>query len=86
MKEVTYGVWANWNEYTNGDNDSADWYNSCDEALEAARDISSESGGNSYVMKTSDGEIMWDSPIEVNFNGGAWSDCWSAREEMGCVQ
>lgn len=84
MKEIMYGVWRNKQEF--GDNDSADWYNSCDEALEAARDIAFESGEVSCIMKFSDGESMWDSPIEAEPDGRAWSDDWNARDEMGCVQ
>lgn len=86
MKEVIYGVWRNDQEFINGDNDMADWFNSCDEALESAQDIVSESGEISCIMKFSDGESEWDAPITVEPDGRAWSDDWNAREEMGCVQ
>ena len=86
MKEVTYGVWRNEQEFINCDNDMADWCDTCTEALELSREFSSESGGNSYIMKFSDGECEWDSPIEVEPDGRAWSDDWNARDEMGCVQ
>lgn len=70
--------------------DDADWYNTLDEAMKAAREAIEE-GTNPddvKVMKfdTDYGEVKWDFYITFDAEGGAWSDSYAAREEMGFIQ
>lgn len=82
-----YAVWKNWAEYHCDDcDDFADWYDTCSEALEAARTLAGKEGNNSYILKYIDGESTWSDYIEVEPDGSAWSNSWDARDEMGCIQ
>lgn len=77
--------------YTTADreNDAADWYDTCEEAVAAAQKAI-EAGADAAhvgVMKfVHNGDCAWDYEIKFDADGATWSDDWTAREEMGFVQ
>lgn len=84
--------------YTDGerDNDTASWFYDLDEAVAAGREAIRKYGIDPdcvAIMKFEDtsipgatDECQWDYYIEFDEEGRAWSDSWSAREEMGFVE
>lgn len=84
--------------YTDGgyDNDTASWFYDLDEAIEAGRNAILEDGADPdciAIMKFEDSSIpgasnecQWDYYINFDEEGRAWTDHWSAREEMGFAQ
>lgn len=84
-KMTTYGVYNNAG-WANGNNDQADWFNTCEEALKYAMNRAVEDKEALHIMKFTDDECAWDFDIEVDECGKAWSEDWDAREEMGCIQ
>lgn len=71
------------------DNDMADWFDTINTALSAAREaIENGETETAEIMAfdTDTGDCWWDYPITVDENGGAWSDDYNAREEMGFIQ
>lgn len=69
--------------------DTIDWYDRLDDALNAAREAidDGEDAAEIEVRSfTDDGDCRWDFPITFSYNGGAWSEDATAREEMGCIQ
>uniref|UniRef100_A0AAU8B0B7 Uncharacterized protein n=1 Tax=Dulem virus 36 TaxID=3145754 RepID=A0AAU8B0B7_9CAUD len=75
--KTTYAVWDLFNAI---DVDLADWYDTIEEAIEASKEYQ-----QAYIMKYINDECAWDFGIVKGYDG-YWSDDYSAREEMGCIQ
>ena len=88
-KKYTYGLYTE----PTLDNEYADWFDDIDAALEAGRAAIRDGVKPEYVaiMKYSLDDVYgpafeWNFYITIDADGGAWSDDWNAREEMGCIQ
>ena len=75
------------------DNDLVDWFDSLDEALEAGRAAIRDDGVKpedvaimKYSAEVFNPDCEWDFYIRMDADGSAWSEDWSAREEMGFIQ
>lgn len=71
------------------ENDMPDWYDTCADAMSAARAAIAKGSAPEQIgiMKFErNGDCAWDAEITFDAEGAAWSDDYSAREEMGCIQ
>lgn len=71
------------------ENDLADWFDTLNAAMSAAREAIENGINPDYVkvMKLyEDGDCVWDFAIDFDDQGRAWSDDYNARDEMGCIQ
>ena len=82
---VVYAVFTE-SEFSSGDNDAAEWFNACGTALEYAVQRAIDDSVAMCIMKFVNRKTAWDFAIEVDETGNAWSEDWSARNEIGRVQ
>lgn len=70
--------------------DDADWYDTLQEAMSAAREAIADGtpAKDVEVLKfcTDSDDVAWNAPITFDEDGSAWSEGSGAREEMGFIQ
>lgn len=79
---ITYAVFTE-AEFNSGNNDAAEWFNTCGTALEYAVQRAIDDSVAMCIMKFVNRKTAWDFAIEVDETGKVCSNDQNACEEIG---